>query len=284
MYTGPKGTYKELLWLFSLLFQFFSVTSQLAREDEKWVRRAANKHTHWSCSVCKLHWHGLWENNYPQALWWSVCGVPCANIRGCLQPVSESCRALRPGNEHAGCKWSDCDSNRDEAAATRLKQRQRGKSQRCYRGLKMSSYISNFILFSVRPTPFCTHTHTQTHTYIFEALISHNSDVLLFSTPHLFSFTEVWSQSGSGEWQAIFPQPSPAVLEVCECVCVLQTACVKCECEVPRMRVSCRWWLHWGLSRLFPPSWVPDLPALIGFHRGSAAHRAAATHFILGLH
>lgn len=29
---------------------------------------------------------------------------------------------------------------------------------------------------------------------------------------------------------------------------------------------------------------MPDLPALIGFHRGWTAHRAETTHFILGLH
>lgn len=42
-----------------------------------------------------------------------------------------------------------------------------------------------------------------THTHIFEALIRHNSDVLLSSSPYLSSFREVHSQSGWCEWQAM---------------------------------------------------------------------------------
>lgn len=44
-------------------------------------------------AVNKLGWHGL-EKTTTQKLRGEVCGMACANIRRCLQPVSKSCRAL----------------------------------------------------------------------------------------------------------------------------------------------------------------------------------------------
>lgn len=49
-------------------------------------------------------------------------------------------------------------------------------------------------------------------------------------------------------------------------------------------RVSADYTVYGGHTGLFLPSWVPDLPALIGFHLGWTAHRTGTTHFILGLY
>lgn len=60
--------------------------------------------------------------------------------------------------------------------------------------------------------------------------------------------------------------------------------CVYCGCELMRMRVwhvNAHYTVYGGL---FLPSWVSDLPALIGFHWAWTAHRTGTTHFILGLY
>lgn len=116
--------------------------------------------------------------------------------------------------------------------------------------------------------PFCTHTLS----HISEALISHNSDVLLSSTPHPSSFTQNYSKS----WQPIpnFPLKCRFMRLYCwlyglrACVYVLSMLITRCMLD----SVNC-----------FVRSRAPDLPALIRFHRGRSAHRTGTTHFRLGL-
>lgn len=76
------------------------------------------------------------------------------------------------------------------------------------------------------------------------------------------------------------------LFEVFVCVCafprkhtqVKVDVCVY-VCEV----CHCLLHVYGGLTGLFLPSWVPDLPAMIRFHQSWMAHRTVTTHFSSGL-
>lgn len=162
---------------------------------------------------------------------------------------------------------------------TRLKQRRGENSPRCYCRLEMSSYVSDFILSPVISTP----TRSHTHTYLWDINKSELRCFAPYYTPSMLIYRGVESvrlRRVAGNLS------SSTTNKYNRSVCASHKVCVYCRCELLRMpvwHVDVDYTVCGGLTGLFLSSWMPDLPALIGFHRGWTAHRTGTSHFILGL-